>query len=125
MTLQEISRQAAVNALRIWNQSDHDSDPMYDVADAVTLAAGQVWARYRPQHHDDCGKRKCAHIYEGPLAPCTCGLDALLASLVIPQEQEQKELHGAGLIHQTIPDMAGTEPRPSFCPTCGTGLGED
>ena len=36
-------------------------------------------ADYRPQHDEDCAKAKCAHIYEGPLVSCTCGLNTLLA----------------------------------------------
>jgi hypothetical protein len=30
--------------------------------------------------------------------------------------------HGAGLIHQTIPELAETEPRPNKCPDCVNGL---
>jgi hypothetical protein len=101
MTLQEISRQHQAHLRRF----------------ALYLAEEFSGSK--------AGEWRCPMIGTEAAVGVVEAIDALLASLVIPHEQEKKEDHGAGLIHQTIPDMAGTEPRPNFCPTCGTGLGED
>lgn len=85
---------------------------------------------YRPQHDFGCKTFVCAvcHSSEGfhleilsaldsphkfKPCDCTCGLSALLAQEVTPPPSAQeKDDQGAGLIHQTIPDMEGSKPRP-------------
>jgi hypothetical protein len=111
MTLQEISRQDGRATSRDYLHIQRVGLKVVD------------WAIERLENSDRIAKTKTGddqrswledRAYWRAIVDRLERYDALLASLVIPHEQEKKEDHGAGLIHQTIPDMAGTEPRPNF-----------
>lgn len=132
--LQQIARQAATDALHAWTHDDSPDNPTARVADAVTLAVLQQMQPLRELCEEvvESHRNKDSADYNaceaGPCFWCE-QVAATLALLSVPpssgEARREKNDHGAGLIHQTIPDVAETEPRPSFCPTCGTALGED
>ena len=68
-----------------------------------------AWCNSRKSHHFDCP------------VPDVHALLKMIDALLATPEREDEKTDGAGLIHQAIPDMAGTEPRP-ICPECD-GLG--
>jgi hypothetical protein len=108
--LRLIARQAAKDVYRLAPNYYHP-DEVNQVADAVAVAVGQAFVRYRPQHDDGCNYRYCRHcghwftFHTGGKCdlrmvdtrsicvcncsnfepkPCSCGLDALLSSLRRP-----------------------------------------
>lgn len=77
MNLKTVAREAARANYTI-------GEDLNEVADAVAVAVGQVWARYA-QHTDDCTLIRYTskgHVREAK--PCSCGLDALIAALTGP-----------------------------------------
>ena len=65
-----------------------------------------AWCNSRKSHHFDCP------------VPDVHALLKMIDALLATPEREDEKTDGAGLIHQAIPDMAGTEPRPDTYGKC-------
>lgn len=110
-TLQQIAREAAVDVY--YSGTLCGLERVQGMADAVAVAVVQQFARYRPQHDEDCQITTCAtcgctsdhicHVTGTPFddptdhayvtQDCSCGLSALLVSVVSAQEEEQEHDH--------------------------------
>ena len=103
-------RQAATS--RRDSASAMDSMTLADAKDAAAMATRMTGRKHTvgtPREWKESARidRACADQCEQLAAAIDLAVDALLTAPVPAGEKD----HGAGLIHQAIPDVAGTEPR--------------
>lgn len=81
--------------------------------DALETIANHPHNSYdHPSNECSTGSNYGIGCADGHRCAAQIARDALLAVPALSETNEEKD-HGAGLIHQPIPDVDGTEPRPN------------